>query len=196
MRKAFQNQTLSEVIKDDNDPRLEQHDLDVVSDFTPNITIPVPTLRHVVFSTDGDFLVISAEELGGLAVFSSVSIVQEKKTDPEVQIDTGKIAIRALEPNPAPENAHFFAAVLESGRLVIVDVTKGTMVTIRDEGVSSVAWSTRGKAVIAGLQDGSVAIHMTAGDLKAVIPRPPNVDESFTGKSSVVVDSHSVKLLT
>ncbi|CAO2656058.1 Nn.00g048610.m01.CDS01 [Neocucurbitaria sp. VM-36] len=153
---------------------------DVVSDFTPDIRLPVPTLRHVVFSTDGDFLVISAEEKGGLAVFDAEAVMSGKKKDPEVEIDTDQVAARALLPNPQPSSAQYFAIVLESGRLAIVDIADGTLKTIRAEGVTCVAWSNKGKAVVAGLQDGTAAIHLTTGALKGVVPRPPDVDQTFT----------------
>ncbi|KAF2846041.1 hypothetical protein T440DRAFT_459198 [Plenodomus tracheiphilus IPT5] len=198
VRKAYQNQTLSETITDASDSRLEQRDLDVVSDFTVDLTLDVPTLRHVVFSVDGDFLVISAEDGGGLAVFATDRLKAGDK-NPKLQIDTEKTAIRALQPNPEPTLAHYYAAVLENGRLIITDVDSGKTQTIKDSGVSCVAWSTRGKAVVAGLQDGSVAILMSDGTLKGVVPRPPDVDESFavTGLSWLNNDEffiiHSVK---
>lgn len=175
VRKAFQNKTKSETQKED----LEGRDVDVVSDFVPDITLDVPTLRHVAFSTDGDFLVISSEEQGQLVVFDIPSLIQRGNKQPKAQITTDNIPIRALVPNPWPEYAHFFAAVYETGRLVIVNVDKGTMATVRAEGVVSVDWSTRGKAVIAGLQDGTAAILMTDGTLRGVIPRPPELDESY-----------------
>lgn len=179
VRKAFQQKTLSEEITDEKDSRLQQRDLDIVTDFTPDVTLPVPTLRHVVFSTDGDFLVISSESNGGLAVFDAAAVAKAGKTDPEMQIETGQLPVRALLPNPTSELAHFFAVVLESGRLMIVNVADGTSKTIRDEGVNCVAWSTRGKALVAGLQDGTCAIHMNAGDLRGVVPCPPEVGEGY-----------------
>ncbi|KAH9861903.1 hypothetical protein IAQ61_010104 [Plenodomus lingam] len=198
VRKAYQNQTLSETITDAGDARLEQRDLDVVADFAVDTGLEVPTLRHVAFSTDGDFLVISAEEGGGLAVFDTEKLKAGDK-NPRSQIGTDKTAIRALQPNPMPELAHYYAAVLETGRLVIADVENGATNTIKEDGVSCVAWSTRGKAVVAGLQDGSVAILLSDGTLKGVVPRPPEVDESFavTGLSWLTNDEffiiHSVK---
>ncbi|KAJ4365537.1 hypothetical protein N0V83_008156 [Neocucurbitaria cava] len=152
---------------------------DVVSDFTPDVRLPVPTLRHVVFSTDGDFLVISAED-GGLAVFDAVAVMNGNKKDPDVQIDTDRVAARALLPNPQPNLAHYFAIVLESGRLAIANVAEGSLKTIKSEGVTSVAWSNKGKAVVAGLQDGTAAIYLTTGDLKGIVPCPSEVDQNYT----------------
>ncbi len=91
--------------------------------------------------------------------------------------------MRALLPNPTPDLAHFFAVVYDSGKLIIANIADGTSNTIRAEGVTCVAWSTKGKALVAGLQDGSLAIHMNNGDLRAVIPRPPEVEEGYISES-------------
>ena len=178
VRNAYQHQTLSETIKDDADPRLQRRDLDVVTDLAVDITLSVPSLRHVVFSTEGEFLVVSAEEGGGLAVFDTHRVKAGDKT-PTLQIDTDKTSLRALQPNPTPDLAHYFAAVLDTGKLVLVDVHKNITKTILADGVICVAWSTRGKAVVAGMQDGSAAIYLADGQCKGVVPRPPGVDQSF-----------------
>ncbi|KAF1843625.1 uncharacterized protein K460DRAFT_387647 [Cucurbitaria berberidis CBS 394.84] len=153
---------------------------DVVSDFTPDVQLTVPTLRHVVFSTEGEFLVVSAEEKGGLAVFDAAEVVNAGKKEPKRQLDTEQVTLRALLPNPVPSLAHYFAVVLDSGKLMITNVDDGVSKTIKAEGANCVAWSNKGKAVAAGLQDGTFAIHLSTGDLKAVVPRPPDVDQSFT----------------
>lgn len=153
---------------------------DVVTTFTPDVTLPVPRLRHVAFSTDGDFLVISAEEKGGLAVFDVSAVVKAGRRDPEVQIDTDQVSVRALLPNPVSDFAHFFAVVLDSGKLLIADVSTGSTITVREDNVTCVAWSNLGKAVVAGLHDGTLAIYLNNGSFKGSIPRPPDVDETFT----------------
>lgn len=165
---------------------------DVVSDFTPDVTLPIPTLRHVAFSTNGEFLVVSAEQKGGLAVFNAAAVTNSGKRDAEIQIETDQVSLRALAPNPASEFSHYFAIVLESGKLAVVNVDNGSINSFRADGVTSVSWSMRGKALVAGLQDGTAAIYRD-GTLKAVIPRPPEVDETFAGKYS---QSHHIDTFT
>ncbi|KAF2024695.1 hypothetical protein EK21DRAFT_78139 [Setomelanomma holmii] len=154
---------------------------DVVSDFKPDVSISlgIPPLRHVVFSIEGDYLVVSAEEKGALAVFNVERLMQGDQT-PEKKIETDGVAVRVLLPNPMAHYDQYMAVVLESGRLSIVDVAEGRTNTIRGDGVSCATWSSRGKAVAAGLQDGTTAIYMTDGSLKGIIPRPPGVDENYT----------------
>jgi nucleoporin NUP159 len=178
VRNAFQNKTTADEIEKADDPRLEDRDIDVVADFTPDITISTPNLRHVAFSADGDFLVTSDEAEGGVATYSVASVVSQGKKDADMKLATDG-PVRALLPNPSAEFEQYFAVVLDSGKLEICDVEKGVKKTIRDAHVNCAAWSARGKAVISGSTDGTCAIHMTAGDLRGVVPRPPDVDESY-----------------
>ncbi|KAL6705314.1 hypothetical protein ACN47E_007124 [Coniothyrium glycines] len=187
VRKAFQSPIVSES---------GDRDVDVVSSFTPDITIHgVPTLRHVAFSNDGEFLVISSEDQGRLAVFDVELMVKQGKKDATSQIETDGIPLRALVPNPASEFAHYFAAVYDNGKLVIVNVADNNVKVIRDEGVTSVDWSARGKAVVAGLQDGSSGIYMTEGILRGVIPRPPELDDSYTVAALTWLDQNEFFLV-
>ncbi|KAF1839747.1 hypothetical protein BDW02DRAFT_563796 [Decorospora gaudefroyi] len=179
VRQAFHNKTTSDVIEKHDDPRLAERDIDIVADFTPDVTISAPNVRHVAFSTDGEFLVICAGETGGLAVFDAVGIVQAGKREPELSVNTDDTPVRALLPNPVSEFGHFFAVVLESGKLQVCNVQDGTKKSILDNSVNCVAWSIRGKAVVAGLQNGTAAVHLASGEHKAVVPRPPDVDESY-----------------
>jgi nucleoporin NUP159 len=156
---------------------------DIVADFSPDATLPVPQLRHVAFSTDEDFLVTSAEHGGGLSVYS-VDDLLKGNTQPGVQIATDNTSVRALLPNPAPEQAHYMAIVLDSGRLDITDITKGNAKTVHSEGVTCASWSQKGKAIVAGLEDGTASIHLVSSldQVKGKIPRPPGIDENFMGK--------------
>lgn len=146
--------------------------------------MPVPKLRHVAFSTEGDFLVISAEGQGGLAVFDPTQLMKQN-FKPGNEIDTGKVAVRALLPNPTPEMEHIFAAILDNGTLCLVDVVKGASHTIREEGVVCASWSTKGKALAVGLKDGTGVLYLNDGTQKGVIPRPPGINEGFTCRLSM-----------
>jgi nucleoporin NUP159 len=147
------------------------------------VALPVPQLRHVAFSTDEDFLVTSAEHGGGLSVYSSDDLLKAN-AQPGVQIATDNTPVRALLPNPAPEQAHYMAVILDSGRLNITDVTTGNAKTVHSEGVTCACWSQKGKAIVAGFEDGTASIHLVSSldQVKGRIPRPPGIDESFRGK--------------
>lgn len=152
---------------------------DVADDFTPDLTIPTPgPLRHVVFSSDGDFLVTSTEKTGGLAVFG-VADLKGGNTEPSAHIETDGVAVRALQPNPVPTMEQYMAVVLDTGKLWVVDVDGDKINTLVQEGVTCAAWSSRGKAVAAGSQDGTTSIYLSDGSLKGTIPRPPEIDENY-----------------
>jgi nucleoporin NUP159 len=155
----------------------------VVIDFKPDVTIAVPQLRHVAFTSGEDFLVVSAEDKGGLAVYSTLDLVG-KKTEPTLQLDTEQVPVRALLPNPAPEHEHYVAVVLDSGKLLIADISGGKTTVMHPDNVLCAAWSVKGKAVVAGLTDGTAVIYnLTTGKMIGMIPRPPNVPDAYAGKS-------------
>ncbi|KAL5113224.1 hypothetical protein ACEQ8H_008906 [Pleosporales sp. CAS-2024a] len=152
---------------------------DVIADFKADVSIPLPSpLRHVLFSTGGEFLVISAESHGALVVFDAQQLMGGNQT-PERQIQTEGVAVRALAANPVEDMGHYMAVILDTGKLCLVDVANGNSNTIKDTGVSCVTWSSKGKAVAAGLQDGTVEIYLSDASLKFSAPRPPEVGENY-----------------
>ncbi|KAJ4290945.1 hypothetical protein N0V90_010141 [Kalmusia sp. IMI 367209] len=163
VRKAFQQQP---------------GDNDVVTNFSPDATISVPQLRHVAFSSDEDFLVISAESGGGLAVYG-VDDLLKGNTQPGNQISTNA-PVRALLPNPA--HGQYMAAVLDSGRLDIIDIASGATQAVRNSGVACVSWSLKGKAFVAGFNDGTAAVYLVGQyeQEKGRVPRPPEEAEDYT----------------
>jgi nucleoporin NUP159 len=155
----------------------------VVTDFKPDITIAVPQLRHIAFSSGEDFLVVSREDKGGVAVYSTQDLVGNK-TEPTLQLDTEQVPLRALLPNPAPDLEHYVALVLDSGKLLIADISDGKATVMHPDNVCCAAWSVKGKAVIAGLNDGTAIIYnLATGGILGTIPRPPNVSDAYTSKS-------------
>jgi nucleoporin NUP159 len=150
---------------------------DNVKDFQPALEINVPKLSQVAFTADGTFLVICAQEGGGLGVYETQSILQDKK-DPAFQLPTNSISIRALSPNPAPEFAHLVAVILTDGKLLIADLKSKDFNKNAEgspalsEGVAAVSWSNRGKQLTAGMADGNCFQLDQSGTIKARIPAP------------------------
>ncbi|KAL5431928.1 hypothetical protein PMIN07_008786 [Paraphaeosphaeria minitans] len=165
VRKAFQDKA---------------NEWDVVTSFSPDAALPVPQLRQVVFSADEDFLVTSAEHGGGLSVYSLPDLLKGN-THPDVHIATNNTPVRALLPNPSAEHAHYMAVILDSGRLDITDVSTGNAKTVHDARVTCASWSVKGKAFVAGFEDGTAAIHLISSmdQIKARVPRPSRVDENY-----------------
>ncbi|KIW02773.1 hypothetical protein, variant [Verruconis gallopava] len=151
-----------------------------VRDFQPAMEIPVPKLSQVAFTADGAFLVICAQEGGGLGVYETQSILQDKK-EPAFQLSTNQTSIRALVPNPALEFAHLVAVILTDGKLLIADLktrqfTKNSAGSPSlKEGVAAVSWSNRGRQLTAGMADGNCFQLDQTGAVKASVPAPPEL---------------------
>lgn len=161
--------------------------LNNVKPFSPQLTIPIGMrLSQVAFSADENFLVLSAENGGGLAVYE-VSSIMQGNTQTAFQLSTNGVALRALIPNPTPERAELFAAVTTTGDLMMANLKtrqflSGTNGQVMKNGVSCLSWSTRGKQLVAGLGDGSGFQMTPEGEQKAEIPRPPGLDGDQHGK--------------
>lgn len=156
-----------------------------VKAFEPQLSIPVPRVSQVVFTADENFLVISAEDGGGLAVYEVHSLLQGVKKE-IFQLGTNGMSIRALVPNPMPESAEYLAAVTNRGQLMLANLKTRELVVgpngaILKDNVSCISWSAKGKQLIAGLGDGTAYQMTPNGENKASIPRPPTVDGDIYG---------------
>lgn len=163
---------------------------DGVKQFQPSLTIPIPRVSQVAFSSDDSTLTLCAAEGGGLAVYD-VSAIKQGNKDPAFQISTNGVAVRALVPNPAPELAYLVALVLEQGQLMIANLKERKLDNgqsgsplLRD-GVSCVSWSNKGKQLTAGLGNGAAAQMTPAGETKAEIPQCPNLQGDLHGTCNV-----------
>ncbi|CAL8578840.1 hypothetical protein XPA_004613 [Xanthoria parietina] len=149
--------------------------------FTPQLTLKLGMrISQVAFSADESFLVLSAEQGGGLAVYEVQSLMQGN-TESAFQISTNGVALRVLLPNPTPERAELFAAVTVDGDLLIANLaarqfTSGAQGMTMKNGVSCVSWSARGKQLIAGLGNGTCYQLTPEGVGKAEIPSPPDIE--------------------
>lgn len=91
-----------------------------------------------------------------------------------------------MVPNPDP-TSNLVALVTANGELLVADLKAGNLVSgangqVLRNGVSCVAWSNKGKQLVAGLADGT-ADQMTAdGTRKDQIPRPTDLEGECHGK--------------
>lgn len=143
-------------------------------------------VSQVAFSADENFLVLSAESGGGLAVYDVQSLMQGN-TQAAFEIATNGTALRALVPNPTLETAELYAAVSTKGELMIADLKAKQFLTgaqgqVLKTGVSYVSWSKKGKQLIAGLGDGSLYQMTPEGKGTGDVPKPPGVEGDQFGK--------------
>lgn len=167
--------------------------------FQPQLTLPMPMrVSQVAFTSDENYLVLSAESGGGLAVYEVQSILNGS-TNSAFEMPTNSASVRALIPNPTPEKAELIAVVTTDGKLLMANIKERNFVAgstgqILKDGVSCISWSTRGKQLVAGLGDGTAFQLTPEGEGKAEIPRPPSVDPNHHGKYTLLkelLQSHS-----
>ncbi|KAK6404142.1 hypothetical protein LTR81_021011 [Elasticomyces elasticus] len=153
-------------------------------DFTPELTIGVGRCSQVAFSSDEACLVVVAEQGGGLGVYDTNALLKGNK-DTAFTVRTNGVGVRQLLPNPNPssELAHMFGLVLETGQLLLADLSKQDLSNnaqgnpVFAEGVTSACWSRLGKQIVAGRSDGTAAQIDPKGEIKAEIPLPPKLPE-------------------
>ena len=166
-----------------------------VKTYEPQVTITLGMrISQVAFSADEEWLVLSAENGGGLAVYVVASLMQGG-TQPAFELSTNGIALRALLPNPAADKGEFFAVVTMNGQLMVANLKSHQFVTGANgqlflDGVSCIAWSNLGKGLLAGMGNGSCCQLTPEGQHKADIPSPPGLQGEQHGK--IVTDSHTV----
>ncbi|SPQ18296.1 cd9b819e-1b2b-4a8a-ad87-9d284fbf9ba0 [Thermothielavioides terrestris] len=143
-----------------------------VRPFNPQAKVPLPIrISQLAFTADEQYLILSAETGGGLAVYESA-----------FELSTNGETLRALVPNPMPESANLCAIVTNNGSLFMANLAERKLVSgpsgpaLRTQ-VSCAAWSTKGKQLVAGMADGSIYQMTADGVEKGHIPKPPNLGD-------------------
>ncbi|KAI5919218.1 hypothetical protein F4810DRAFT_688243 [Camillea tinctor] len=155
-----------------------------IRSFQPQLKLPLPLrICQLAFTADESYLILSAEQGGGLAVYETQAL-QQGATQTAFEIPTNGESLRALVPNPNPEKGELCAVVTSEGKLLMANMKERNFAPGRNgqvlkEQVSCVAWSTKGKQLVAGLGDGSMHQMTPEGDVKAEIPRPPDLSPSY-----------------
>ncbi|KAJ5089939.1 hypothetical protein N7532_008623 [Penicillium argentinense] len=151
--------------------------------FEPLATIPLPARpTHIAFNASDDALILATENGSQISVFQTSSLVNET-AQPALSVSTTGASIRSLVPNPDP-TSNLVALVTVNGELLVADLKAGSLVSgangqVLRNGVSCVAWSNKGKQLVAGLADGT-ADQMTAdGTKKDQIPRPTDLEGEY-----------------
>lgn len=137
-------------------------------------------VSQVVFSADENYLVISAETGGGLAVYS-VPALMEGSIQSTFELSTHGSSLRTIVANPTTEKSDLFAVVTMSGELKMANLSSrqfmsGARGQTMNDGVTCVSWSTRGKQLLAGLGNGTCVQMTPEGNVAAEIPRPSDLE--------------------
>ncbi|EPE04727.1 nuclear pore complex subunit [Ophiostoma piceae UAMH 11346] len=162
-----------------------------VRPFTPQITIPMSMrVSQLAFTADENFLILSAETGGGLAVYEVQALLSGAEPKSAFELSTNGETVRSLIVNPMADKAELCALVTTNGNLLMADLQQRSLrngpsgqPVLRSQ-VSSAAWSSRGKQLVAGCADGSVYQMTPDGQEKAHIPKPPSVGDFYVASIS------------
>ncbi|KAI1444014.1 hypothetical protein F5Y02DRAFT_391693 [Annulohypoxylon stygium] len=165
-----------------------------IRSFEPQLKLPLPIrICQLAFTADESYLVLSAEQGGGLAVYD-VQSLQQGSTQTAFEIPTNGEPLRVLAPNPRPEKGELCAIVTTEGKLLVANMKERNFQSrandqILKDQVSCVAWSNKGKQLIAGLGDGTIQQMTPEGIIKAEIPRPPSLNPTYFVSSLVWLEN-------
>ncbi|KAK4465522.1 putative nucleoporin [Cladorrhinum samala] len=153
-----------------------------VRSFAPQAKVPLPIrVSQLAFTADEQYLILSAESGGGLAVYEVQALIQGS-TQSAFEISTNGETLRALAPNPMPELAGYCAIVTDKGNLLMANFAERKLISgpngpaLRSQ-ASCVSWSTKGKQLVVGVADGSIYQMTPEGVEKAHIPKPPSLGD-------------------
>lgn len=148
-----------------------------IRSFEPQLKLSMPMrVSQLAFTTDENYLILSAENGGGLAVYEVQSLLQGS-TNSAFELSTNGESLRSLAPNPAPEKSELCAIVTSNGNLHMANLKERQISNALKSQVSCVSWSSKGKQLCAGLADGTIHQMTPEGEGKADISKPPNVGD-------------------
>ncbi|KAK2769363.1 nuclear pore complex subunit nup159 [Colletotrichum kahawae] len=162
----------------------KESDSSDVRAFQPQIKLPMPMrVSQLAFSADENYLILSAESGGGLAVYEIQSLLNGG-TRAAFELATNGETLRALVPNPTIEKAELVAIVTNNGNLHMANLNERKISNALKAQVSCLSWSTKGKQLVAGLADGTIFQMTPEGEEKGQIPRPPGVENAHVSSLS------------
>ncbi|KAM0305758.1 hypothetical protein HYE67_008297 [Fusarium culmorum] len=160
-----------------------------IRNFEPQLKIPMPMrVSQLSFTADENYLILSAESGGGLAVYEVQSLLSGS-TNSAFELSTNGETLRAMIPNPTPEKAELCAIVTNNGNLHMANLKERQISSPLKNQVSCVSWSSKGKQLCAGLGDGTIFQMTPEGEGKGEIPRPPDMDD-FHVSSLTWLENH------
>lgn len=148
-----------------------------IREFEPQLKIPMPMrVSQLSFTADENYLILSAESGGGLAVYEVQSLLSGS-TNSAFELSTNGETLRAMIPNPTPEKAELCAIVTNNGNLHMANLKERQISSVLKNQVSCASWSSKGKQLCAGLGDGTIFQMTPEGEGKGEVPKPPSVGD-------------------
>lgn len=133
-------------------------------------------VSQLAFTADENYLVLSAETGGGLAVYEVEQLLRGSSNS-AFELSTNGETLRSLIPNPTAEKAELCAIVTNGGNLHMANLKERNISNPLKNQVSCVSWSAKGKQLCAGLADGAIHQMTPDGEGKGDIPKPSGLGD-------------------
>ncbi|KAA8899497.1 hypothetical protein FN846DRAFT_960317 [Sphaerosporella brunnea] len=150
--------------------------------YTPQLCIPsAMPISHVAFNADESRLILGGSN-GVVAVWSLDAL---GGSDPKATIEVFTDGQELREVKPNPKIPELVAIVTTNGDVRMLDLNTNNYKTGADgspvlkKSVSTVSWSKLGKQIMCGMSNGSLWQMTPAGEGKAELPAPPNLENHF-----------------
>ncbi|KAI5293105.1 hypothetical protein KEM52_005829, partial [Ascosphaera acerosa] len=149
--------------------------------FKAQLEVPIAQkVSHIAFTRDDVSLVAVTQDDHGIIAFETDAFLRNNP-QPVFNVPTPNIRFRHFVANPGI--SRYFAAITYNGELMVIDMSQKSFVQSSGGGGSShavncscVAWSKKGKQLVAGTMDGSMVQMTPEGQVKAEIPRPSDLE--------------------
>lgn len=144
-------------------------------------TFPHNRLAHVAFASDEACLLVAEQSSPQIVAYDVKGLLVG---DSRLKITLSTNApVRTVAPNPDPSQANLFAILNTDGQLLLAnlqgnaELVSGANGPVLAENVSCLAWSTKGKQILAGKADGTAVQIKPDGTVVATIPKPDSVPQ-------------------
>ncbi|KHN96482.1 nuclear pore complex subunit Nup159 [Metarhizium album ARSEF 1941] len=146
--------------------------------FEAQLRIPMSMrISHLAFTADENYLILSAETGGGLAVYEVQSLLQ-RSPNSAFELSTNGESLRYMVPNPVSEKSELCAVVTSNGNLYMANFKERKLSGPLKTQVTCLSWSAKGKQLCAGMADGTISQMTPEGEGKGNIPKPPDIKDS------------------
>lgn len=152
-----------------------------IFDSQPLQVFPHQRLTHVAFASNETCLVIAEQGSAEIVAYDVKGLLAGNQKF-KITLSTNA-PIRAVLPNPDPVQAHLFALLNTKGQVLLAnlqgkaELQSGVNGPVLAENATCLAWSTKGKQLIAGKANGTAVQLKPDGTIVANIPKPVALPE-------------------
>lgn len=160
----------------------------IIKPYKPQLEVPVrQQISHIAFTADESILLVVTQTEDGIAVYKTADLLANSP-GAIYSVPLPNHRFRHFAVNPAKDFNNLAAAVTWTGELLVIDFSRGDGEKISGvllDNCTAVAWSRKGKQLVAGRMDGTMVQMTPQGEVKAHIPRPNDLEMNRHGESTI-----------